>query len=166
MNHSRTKRKRIRDGEGSQNRKKQAEAYFTAEAAFVLPIIFAALLLMIYLFLYQYDRCLLEQDMGKLVLWGNTVPAGSAKEWQQQLEYRASAVYQDKYVAWETTDIHVELKRNQVLVKGKGMLHFPLPGWNIWNQENVWGVETTYRSERLSPVFFIRQYHKLKGERE
>ncbi len=185
--HMKTKESRFRCEEGRQKRSDQIEssekgacrkkcwkpheptmavASFTAEAAFVLPVIFGALLLMIYLFLYQYDRCLLEQDMGNLALWGSTIPVESAAKWKQQLEHRASSVYQDKYAAWETTDIHVELKNNQVLVKGKGILHFPLPGWNIWSQENAWTAEIVYKTERLSPVFFIRQYHKLKGERE
>lgn len=46
-------------------------AYFTVEAALVLPIVIAALLFVIYMMLFQYDRCLLEQDMGAIALWGS-----------------------------------------------------------------------------------------------
>lgn len=139
------------------------EAYFTVEAAFVMPVVFSIFLAMIYLFLYQYDRCLLEQDMGSLVLWGNAVPAESARELEEQLRHRASGIYHDKYFAWTTTDIDIELERKCIVVTGKGHLTFPLPGWNIWNHDNVWEAEVGYRSEKISPVFFIRQYHKLGG---
>lgn len=45
--------------------KKESDAYFTVEAAILYPIILSVILLMTYLLLFQYDRCLLEQDIGK-----------------------------------------------------------------------------------------------------
>ena len=45
--------------------KKESDAYFTIEAAILYPIILSVILLMTYLLLFQYDRCLLEQDIGK-----------------------------------------------------------------------------------------------------
>lgn len=56
-------------------------AYFTVEAALVLPIVIAALLFVIYMMLFQYDRCLLEQDMGAIALWGALVTLPMRRIW-------------------------------------------------------------------------------------
>ena len=37
----------------------QAEGYLTVEAALILPMLIAAILFVIYMLVFQYDRCLL-----------------------------------------------------------------------------------------------------------
>lgn len=48
--------------------KSRENAYFTVEAAMVMPIVVFVIALLIYLGLFQYDRCLREQDMGMQTL--------------------------------------------------------------------------------------------------
>lgn len=144
---------------------KGQNAYFTVEAALVLPLVMSAMLFGIYLFCFQYDRCLLEQDLGGLLLWGSgtvTENAGNANEQSAQLSLRAAEVYRDKYVAWEFTAMDIHLKQNELSVSGQGRLAFPVPGWNLWNDSNIWGAESSFSGNRLSPVFYIRQYRKLQ----
>ena len=45
--------------------RKNYKAYFTVEAAVLYPIVLGVIVLMTYLLFFQYDRCLLEQDMGR-----------------------------------------------------------------------------------------------------
>jgi len=69
-------------------------AYFTVEAALVLPVVIGAILFVIYMMLFQYDRCLLEQDIGGIALWGSIVEASDTAELEQkvrQLEAAAKA---------------------------------------------------------------------------
>lgn len=42
-----------------------AGAFFTVEAAILYPLVLAVIVLMVYLLFFQYDRCLLDQDIGK-----------------------------------------------------------------------------------------------------
>ena len=49
----------------------QAEGYLTLEAALILPMLIAAILFVIYMLVFQYNRCLLEQDLGAMALWGS-----------------------------------------------------------------------------------------------
>lgn len=153
---------------------KSYDAYFTVEAALVLPMVMSAVLMGVYLFCFQYDRCLLEQDMGSLIVWCSREAlenAGETKELEQKIQTRTGEIYRDKYVAWELTAINVELEQNDISVSGAGQLTFPVPGWNLWNDSNLWETDTRYECQRLSPVFYIRQFRKLgdllqKGDEE
>ena len=145
---------------------KNENAYFTVEAALVLPLIMSAMLLEIYLFCFQYDRCLLEQDMGSLVLWSSAAAAENAGDTMKTnalMQLRAADIYQEKYVAWKTTGIDVRLEKNRISVLGSGELTFPVPGWNLWNDSSLWKTDASFLKSRLSPVFYIRQYHKVAG---
>lgn len=145
-------------------KRKSSEAYFTVEATLVLPLVISAILLDIYLFCFQYDRCLIEQDMGSLILWCSELRLGNtdtAKEQEEKIQKRASEIYRDKYVAWELTTVDVQLEKNRISVVGQGQLTFPVPGWNLWNDINLWKAEVTYESRNISPVFYIRQLRKL-----
>lgn len=42
--------------------KNALDAYFTVEAAFVVPMALFAVVMVVYLSFYMYDRCVLEQD--------------------------------------------------------------------------------------------------------
>ena len=145
---------------------KRQNAYFTVEAALVLPIVISAMLLISYLFCFQYDRCLLEQDMGALALWSSVAASGYAEgagDLDQLLRQRAAGIYQGKYVAWENTNVEIRLEKDQVSVSGSGELTFPVPEWNLWNDDNFWKAATSFQNSRRSPVFYIRQYRKLEG---
>ena len=50
--------------------RRKVDGFFTVEAAMVLSITLSAILLIIYLLFFQYNRCLMEQDMGTLALRG------------------------------------------------------------------------------------------------
>ena len=143
---------------------RNCEAYFTVEAALVLPLVMSAMLLGCYLFCFQYDRCLLEQDMGSMTVWCSRAAsgnAGDARELKSKIEERMDEIYRDKYVAWEFTLMNVDLNHNNFSVNGSGQLIFPVPGWNFWNDSNIWSTEREYKSQRLSPVFMIRQFRKM-----
>ena len=142
--------------------KKDRNAYFTVEAALVLPVVIAVLLFVIYMMLFQYDRCLLEQDLGGIALWGALVDASDAEELTQKTQKRLGEMYRDKYIAWKITGLNAGLDENKFHVNGAGQLTFPVPNWNIWSSGNVWGTDADYSYSRMSPVSFIRLCHKFQ----
>ena len=142
-------------------------AYFTLEAALVLPLVMSAMLVVIYLFCFQYDRCLLEQDMGSLTLWSSAAAAehaGETEVLETMLKGKTAELYLEKYVAWEMDAVDIRLEKNRLCVTGQGRLIFPVPGWNFWNDVNQWETKVSHEATRLSPVFYIRQYRKLKDQ--
>ena len=141
-------------------------AYFVVEAALVLPLIMSAMMMGIYLFCYQYDRCLLEQDIGRLTIWSSTITtenAGESEKIKDSLQALESDINLKKYAAWEMTTVDIKLEKNCISLTGRGELAFPVAGWNWWNDDNLWEAEVQYKCDRLSPVFYIRQYRKLQG---
>ena len=141
-------------------------AYFTVEAALVLPLVISILIFVIYMLFYQYDRCLLEQDMGALALWGSLEEAADAASFEEKVRNRIAQLYRKKYMAWSYTQLEAGLEQNNFCVKGAGSLTFPLPGWNFWSGENVWSARAEYSYRKLSPVAFIRLCHKFMGGTE
>lgn len=145
---------------------KSVNAYFTVEAALVLPLVMGAMIMGLYFFCYQYNRCLLEQDMGSLMIRSCEIAAENVDrtdEIRRDIKLRAEELNLNKYVAWEMTALNIKLEKNHISLTGQGQLTFPVPGWNLWNHNNVWEAKVSYEGSRLSPVFYIRQYRKLHG---
>ncbi len=143
---------------------RERNAYFTVEAALVLPMVTGVMLFVIYTMLFQYDRCLLEQDVGALALWGSLAEASDTAQLEQKVQVRMSELYREKYAAWRITRLDASLDRNRFLAEGAGRLTFPVPGWNFWNADNVWEASASFGYSRLSPVTFIRLCHRFREE--
>lgn len=161
---------------------KQINAYFVVEAALILPAVISALLLTVSLFVFQYDRCLLEQDMAmqavkgaaaKAQASGGTTDQGlsgeesakmqSEEELEEKMRLQTAQLYRNKYVAWDLVLLELKLKKGVIEASGEGEFRFPLPGWNLWNHENTWNAKAEYKAHRIAPVDFIRNCRKVKG---
>lgn len=136
-------------------------AYLAVEAALVLPMVFGMILFIVYMLLFQYDRCLMEQDLGAMALWGCSAEAREGETLEEMTEERMGAMYKDKYVAWHFTELESRLERNRFAVGGKAQLAFSVPGLEFWGR-NVWGAQASYEYRRLSPAVFIRLCRGLK----
>lgn len=150
----------------AQNRRQQGahhspEGYFTVEAAMVLPMVMMIIVWMLYLLFFQYDRCLLEQDMGVLALRGATLQADNNEERLRLLREEADNLYWEKYIAWESGKIELKLEHGQVSVKQNAEIKFPFGRAGF--ASNVWKTTTDCESHVLSPVSFIRSYEKITG---
>lgn len=47
----------------AQNSRKTTGGYMTAEAAMIIPAVFALIIMLLYLTFYMYDRCVMTQDL-------------------------------------------------------------------------------------------------------
>lgn len=147
-------------------RMREKNAYLTVEAALVFPMVVGVILFVVYILLFQYDRCLFEQDLGAIALWGSLAADSDVEELEAGIQGRLGALYRDKYVAWRITSLDASLHMNRFSAKGTGELSFPLPGWKIWGGSSVWSVKAAYEYCSLSPVTFIRKCHKFKNAME
>lgn len=142
---------------------RKVRAYFTVEAALILPMALGIIVLIMYLWFFQYDRCLLEQDAGILVLRGTVMEAESHQKRVQLLTKEAEQMYQDKYIAWEDSKVSVTVKQDKIQVKKEGALRFPFQGLGIEKGKNIWKTEAVYENRILTPTSVIRYYRKLTG---
>lgn len=154
------------EGNGTENRVASviqgANGYFTVEAAMVFPVVLGTVLFIVYMLIFQYDRCLLEQDMGALALWGSRVRAESSTELRSLIQKQTNEIYKDKYAVWKMLALDVKLEHNRFSAKGKGQLTFPVPGINFWNRDNVWTAEAEYQFWRILPTDFVRLCNRVK----
>lgn len=143
--------------------KKFVEAYFVVEAALILPLAISAIVLMVSLFVFQYDRCLMEQDMAAQALRGAATEAESTEKLTEKIQMQTADLYRDKYVAWDLIMMEIKLKKGIIESVSQGEFRFPLPEWNLWNRENIWEARAVYKAHRIVPVDFIRKCRKIKG---
>lgn len=139
---------------------KAKNGYFTAEAALIFPMVLGTVLFVVYMLLFQYDRCLMEQDMGALALWGCRAEGENTGELEKLIQKRVSGIYWDKYAVWRMNALEVKLEKNTFSVAGRGSLTFPVPGFNFWSRDNIWEAEAEYRFWRISPTDFVRLCNK------
>ena len=142
--------------------KEKENAYFTVEAALVFPMVLGVIVLLIYLAFFQYDRCLMEQDMGMLALRGCTIWAEDKEALMQELMEQADKVYMDKYIAWNGSEATIRLEKGTVEVRQEGTLRFPFSSF-IGSVEGNWNTMAEYENRRVKPVNFIRLYRKVTG---
>lgn len=138
-------------------------AYLTVEAALVFPIVLAAQLLIIYLLAFQYNRCLLNQDMGRLAVLGCGAKEQSKEALAEYLEECADEIYTEHYFAWKMNALDVELAGDTVRIEGAGEMMLPLPKWGINVMCTNKTAKAVYKYHKLQPVVIIRQFNKLKG---
>lgn len=142
---------------------KKTDAYFTVEAALVMPVVAATVVLMIYLLFFQYDRCLMEQNTGRLVLRGYTDPLTDGDELVRKLK-EMSQRRDERFLGWELEEARIVLTGNQLSIRQRGQLKFPFQGLAFWKGDNAWSGECSYECDRILPVQFIRDYRKIKGK--
>ena len=103
--------------------RKNYKAYFTVEAAVLYPIVLGVIVLMTYLLFFQYDRCLLEQDMGRAAVRSGSRWMQKKEELNRQLQEKDMFFDTEKYIAWESELPVWKLEKNQVTVEhGKNAL--------------------------------------------
>lgn len=141
----------------------RAKAYFTVESAMVLGVVLSVIIVLAYIMLFQYNRCLLEQDTGSLALKGCSLQAENNDGLMAELQRYDAQTHTEKYIAWEWGQVSFELGQNRVRVKQSGNLLFPFAGNDLLNTESEWGTEVVYENKRISPISFIRIYKKLTG---
>ena len=130
----------------------------------VMPFAVFVILLAVSLFVFQYDRCLMEQDMAAQTLKATAVEAATAEELTEKIQMQTAGLYRNKYVAWDVIMLEVKMKKGVIEAVCEGKFRFLMPDWNFWNRENIWNVRTEYKAHRINPVSFIRNCRRIKSE--
>ena len=143
---------------------RKQNAYFTVEAALILPLVMSAVRMEIFLLIFQYDRCVLEQDANRMAICAAVVVGDTTEELEKKIQSRMQTVSMEKYLAWSMEKFQLEMVRGRVEVNGGGSFALPLPEWNLFTGESVWRAEVKRRAIKVSPTDFIRLYRKVGGE--
>ncbi len=144
---------------------KKVEAYFTVEAAVLYPIVLGIIVLMTYLLFFQYDRCLLDQDMGRAAVMAGGKWMEKKEELNRQLQEEKMFFDNSKYIVWETELPLWKLEKNHVTVEQTGRLKYPFSG--MGTPHKYWSARASFQAERNNPVEYIRKYRNyMKNKNE
>ena len=124
------------------------KAYFTVEAACVLPIVFGVYIFLIYEMFYQYDRCLLEQDVALQVLkeqWGAEHKTGELEQ----------------YLAFRLEDNVLKKGNGKVQAYASGTVAVPFKDLMVWTDNDNWRMEAAFSSVDVDLAKWIRLSRKI-----
>lgn len=102
----------------------EENGYLTVEASILMPIVFGVLLLIIELWFFKYDCCLMDLDIGKVSVEASFVnlKAGDRVAYVQK---RSQELSYKKYIGWKNTPIEVSVSHNKLKIAGGGSLSIP-----------------------------------------
>lgn len=138
--------------------KKRCEgAYFTVEAALILPIVMLLTVMMIFLAIYSYDRCVMEHSAYEAALRGTNSHFRTAKEAESAACAAAERLVEGKLFAMHDFSYDVSVDAGNVTVTYHCVVNMPLI---TWLSEYVSGIDTALdisgSAGRLYPVRTIR----------
>ncbi len=143
-----------------QKSKIKQNAYFTIEAALIIPLALGILIFLIFIMFYQYDRCLLEQDIGMVAFWGATVKAQDNQILLEEMQNREANVYWKKYILFFPQDLNVSIGNGKVSVQKKGDISILFNDLATVPDLKKWEIASSYSNRRLSPKFILRIIRK------
>lgn len=120
-----------------------------------MPVVLTGIALVMYLLIFQYDRCLLEQDTGVLALRGSAIQVEDSRERIRLLEQQAVQQNEQKYLMYDGGEAVMRLEKGVLTVEREGCVL----GKNR-------KIKAVYSHHVLSPVTFVRQYHKFIHKKE
>lgn len=134
---------------------KRENAYFTVEAAILFPFIIDVMIFGMALFLFQYDRCLLNQDANRIVIVGSGIRTEEKQVLGAGAVETKKLLSQEKFAAWNANELEITLEMSEIQVEGNG--DSKMPG-------HEWEATFSVSGEIVDPVFLIRQSKKIGGE--
>lgn len=123
---------------------KKANAFVTIEYSLLLPVLFFMYVILVYIAIYLYDFCLLQNDV-RLVAMGNEKPG-----------------YQNKYLLVEELEIFHTKDGDKTFVTGVGELVSPLFVLGIGKEE--WFFQSEVEVDTQSPVHVLRSLKEILDE--
>ena len=141
-------------------------AYFTVEAALILPVTLGIYVLLIYAMFFQYDRSLMEKNMAVLAIRGTLVPSDSNEEIMDFIRQQAAEINKSKYIAFDQESVSGSVTGGRVEVLGTGRVKVLFTRLINRTGGNDWQITARYSNRRLDPTMVIRACRRLIQEKQ
>lgn len=136
------------------------KGYFTLEAAFLMPMVFAVYFFLFYIGFYQYDRCLAEQDLRLALLRGSRSARAAGSEMLAETYEVYESLGRDKYIAADMECPQIRIAHGKITGLVRGNLYIPIPGL----PETEWNIEAFGKRDIMDPVFLLRLWDRIWEE--
>lgn len=132
----------------------EAEAYFTVEAALVIPIVLGILVMVLYLPFYLYDRCLLSQDC-YVLSYRQSIEKGKEDRSGQEA---ASEQFGKKLFMLSRIETAAG-GGSTVSVKANAAMEPPLFGLDFFREQRHWILGVQEKARKTDPP---RDYRRVR----
>lgn len=137
--------------------------YMTVEAVLILPFVLGVIFLVIYMWFFKYDRCLMEQDYGTALVSACCRQGISSEERVDLMVSETSSFSGDIYLAWNRSMPKAAAEWGRYTVWGEGYVEFPFAGLNFWGRSNVFDTSVSYKGNVIKKMMGIRVVRKIEG---
>lgn len=146
-------------------KKRYEAAYFTVEAALILPLVMLFTVMMIFLAFYSYDRCLLEHSAYEAALRGTNSHFTTAQEAEEAARKAAAVLAEGKLFAVEHFTYDVMVDADRVTVTYHCIVNMPFVTWlGEYISDIDMTLDISRSAARLKPARTVRDcrlFHKL-----
>lgn len=140
---------------------KRLGSYFTVEAAMILPLVISIMTIMILAFIYQYDRCLMEQDVNMILIYSLAECANGKEAAEDAVRRKVQSMNINKYVAWEQDRFDIKIRGDNIEMEAEGRM--PLNPVKSWGDKMSFISGIKRKSIALNPGMYLRTHKRIKG---
>ena len=132
------------------------DAYFTVEAALVIPVVISIIVMVMYLSFYLYDRCVLSQDC-YVLCYRQSIEKGKADRAGREA---ARAQFGEKLFMlsrFETSSSNGQA----IHVRGNAAMTPPLFGLPLFDAEENWTLGVEEKAKKTDPPGDTRRVRRI-----
>lgn len=140
-----------------EGRRKEADAYFTVEAAVIVPIVLFLFVMIIYLSFYLYDRCVMTQDF-YILSYRQSLEKGTADRSSTGEIHNQTG---NKLFMLSGFDASAS-SGGMIRVTGRARMNVPLPGaGSFFPMERDWALSAQGQARRTDPPKAYRKVRRV-----
>lgn len=137
-------------------------AYLSLEACLIMPMVFYCIFFVIYVGVYQYNRCLLCQDIYRLLIRGSQVKFADNAEVVQRLQEEDAKWYYAKYMWCKFGKKTIEVDHGTIHLVQDAVLTVVFPVLAQWTGRESWKIHEDVTGGRIRPTDTIRNCRRLE----
>ena len=150
---------------GSDGVLKKESAYFTVEAAFILPMAILFTTVMIFMAFYSYDRCIIEQIAYEAAMRGTSNHFDNAQEAYEAANRAAARLTDGNLFALNHLTHSVSVTADSVVVSYDCKINMPLITWlGEYTDDLDFSFKVVREAKRIKQTQSIRMFRTIKGK--
>ena len=142
--------------------KKEEQAYMTVEASLVLPTIIGGIIFILYLGIFLYNYCTINQTAYIAALRGSQIKNVSTDEMDNYVKKQIDELLFQNILAREEVKKEVSTSIGKVTVKMSTDVNIPFSDL-LSAKIHIWEIKTEGYANRVNPIEIIRGVRKING---
>jgi len=142
--------------------KKEEQAYMTVEASLVLPTVIGGIIFILYLGIFLYNYCTINQTAYIAALRGSQIKNVSTDEMDNYVKKQIDELLFQNILAREEVKKEVRTSIGKVTVKMSTDVNIPFTDL-LSAKIHIWEIETEGYANRVNPIEIIRGVRKING---